>query len=348
MLLIAVIVLLLNRNGSASTSTAAVSGAQVYYSEVVPYYLTGMYQSAEAAQNDTYEPPFFSRAISLLSFIRNDTDKSMFVEKIACDIENVTPLMEPELQTDGVLEDGRLSLFVFNNGWGDAEKMETSWYPQREYDVPAFPALEEQLTGSGSVVLEAGSAAAIMQAEPDFSELLAWARSQNMKYASTLYTMIGEAKYENQDSLVAMFLMYDPEQDAIIATYGGADDDRPMITLYNVLDVDNPPKELRFYAPESSPLVEDTFRIETVIIPTKSCEVTLNGAYSIGGTDYQTEKYTVRVQVPYFDENAFTVGGPLTRQLSRINPNDTAQIKRICGQYRYDIQSILPDDVPRG
>ena len=145
-----------------------------------------------------------------------------------------------------------------------------------------------------------------------------------------------------------MYLMYDRDNDCLFIDYGGADDEKPEITLYAVLDVDNPPKELRFNSPDAFPLVEDTFRIETVIIPTKSCNVTLNGSYSVGGNLFETEKYNAQVRVPYFDEGAIDVGGPLTRELAQIDSNDTTMMKKICNKYRYDIESILPDDVPRG
>ena len=134
----------------------------------------------------------------------------------------------------------------------------------------------------------------------------------------------------------------------MFADYGGFDEDRPMITLYGVLDVDNPPASIRFPTGDANLLVEDTFRIEPVIIPTKSCQISMKGSYLIGGEPYETEVYEVKVQVPYFADNSYIVGGPLTRALSGIDMNDRAQVKRICDSYRYDNESILPDDALRG
>ena len=74
----------------------------------------------------------------------------------------------------------------------------------------------------------------------------------------------------------------------------------------------------------------------------------MNGSYSVGGNLFETEKYNAQVRVPYFDESAIDVGGPLTRELAQIDSNDTTMMKKICNKYRYDIESILPDDVPRG
>ena len=105
---------------------------------------------------------------------------------------------------------------------------------------------------------------------------------------------------------------------------------------------------IRFPTGDAVPLVEDTFRIETVIIPTKSCQLSMKGSYLIGGEPYETDVYDVKVSVPYFAADSYNVGGPLTRALGAIDMNDRTQVKRICGSFRYDIESILPDDVPRG
>ena len=73
----------------------------------------------------------------------------------------------------------------------------------------------------------------------------------------------------------------------------------------------------------------------------------MKGSYLIGGEPYETDVYDVKVSVPYFAADSYIAGGPLTRALGAIDMNDRTQVKRICGSYRYDIQSILPDDVPR-
>ena len=62
-----------------------------------------------------------------------------------------------------------------------------------------------------------------------------------MKYLTTLFYFIGELAWQDQNAVVYMILMYDPDTDSIVADYGGANDDKPTITLYGILDVDNPP-----------------------------------------------------------------------------------------------------------
>ena len=347
-LITAVIFLRPKPSESDESEQASAPAASVYYSETLPYILTGYYQTAEDAENADVYIPGYEKAVSLLSFIRNDSGKPVFVEKISCEFPEVTPVEEPVIGTDGILEDGRIQVIAFNDGWGDADEVRASWYLINEEGVPEFPALKESLTGSSVLSVESGSAESVLDITPDFEPVREWARAQNMKYMQTLFYFVGELGWQDQNAVVTMFLMYDPKTDTILADYGGMDEDRPVITLYGVLDVDNPPASIRFPTGDATPLVNDTFRIETVIIPTKSCRMSLKGSYLIGGEPYETEVYEVSVQVPYFAENSYIVGGPLTRALAAIDMNDRTQVKRICNSYRYDIESILPADGPRG
>ena len=332
----------------AETNPVSAPSASVYYSEILPYVLTGYYETAEDAKNADMSIPGCEKAVSLLSFIRNDSDRSVFVEKISCEFPEVIPIEEPVIGTDGILDDGRIQIIAVNDGWGDADDIAASWYLRNEEGVPEFPALNESLNGSSVLSVGAGSAGSVLDIQPDFEPVLTWARTQNMEYARVLFTFVSELKWQEQNAVVALYLMYDPDTDTMFADYGGMDEDRPVITLYGVLDVDHPPASIRFPTGDATPLVEDTFRIETVIIPTKSCQMAMKGTYLIGGEPYETEVYNVKVQVPYFADNSYIVGGPLTRALAGIDMNDRAQVKRICDSYRYDIESILPADAPRG
>ena len=334
-----------NKTKNDPTPTAS---AEVYYSELVPYYLTGLYQNADEARNDSYSPDTYDKAFSVLSFIRNDSDKSVFVEKIACDIDEVIPDTTPVIETDSFMEDDTFYCYTFNDGWGDGENVTSEWNFYPSEGVPVYDDLISALSGSSAYSVKSGEAHEVFRIKADMSELLEYCRSKKDEYLPILYTLYTETRNGDQTSGCAMYLMYDKVNDCLFIDYGGADDEKPEITLYAVLDVDNPPKELRFSSPDSFPLVEDTFRIETVIIPTKSCNVTLNGSYSVGGKLFETEKYNAQVRVPYFDERAFYLGGPLTRELGQIDINDTNMMRKICSKYRYDIESILPDDVPRG
>ena len=48
--------------------------------------------------------------------------------KDSCDFVDVTPVEEPVIGTDGILEDGRIQVIAVNDGWGDASEVKASWH----------------------------------------------------------------------------------------------------------------------------------------------------------------------------------------------------------------------------
>ncbi|MBO7702998.1 MAG: TIR domain-containing protein [Solobacterium sp.] len=342
-LLAGVLAFVFARKPAEPQAQAAAQAAAVYYSEVLPFYETGSYTTVQSAQESESALPEYDRAFSLLSFIKNPSEEPVFVEKIACEIEDVTPVQTPVIRTDGMLlEDDTLVAFAYNDGWGKAETVNAEWHAEPEDGIPSFPAFEEQLKGSASVSVEGGSAAELLRMTVDFTELLEWARQQDMRYMEVLYYFFVDCTCEGKSSGFTLFFMYDPDTDSIVPDYGGNEDEYPSITLYAMLDVDNPPSELRFVTGDNTPLVDDTYRIETVIIPTKSCEVTCRGSYSIGGEPYETEDYHVNVKVPCFQKWALEMGGPLTMELAHTDMSSPAMVERACAKYQYNPESILP------
>ncbi|MBR4455522.1 MAG: toll/interleukin-1 receptor domain-containing protein [Solobacterium sp.] len=319
------------------------ASASVYYSEVLPYGLTGAFATAAEAKDGAVTVPEYEKAFSILSFIRNPSDKAVFAEKIACEIEEVTPVLKPVLYTDGVLKGDELHVFLFNDGWKEAKDVQVNARAEAGYEVPQMPVFEAQIERQMNADIEGGGVVSLIDERIDLSELLAYGRETVRDgFSSTLYTVLVTAEQEGHPAVLAMYLYYDAETDSILCDYGGADDERPSVTLFGVLDVDNPPQEIRFTGSDAAPLIEDTYRIETVIIPTKSCQVRLRGSYLVDGQPFETETYDVRVNVPVFRDHSFTAGGALTNALAEVNPNDREQISRIIEQYRYDILSVLP------
>lgn len=312
----------------------------VYYSEIIPYALTGYYTTAEEVQDEVFSMPEYGKAFSLLSFIRSRAESSVFVEKIQCDILELTPDTSPVMKADGFLEDDVLTLMAFNNGWGAAEQIQAEWSLTPSEDVPAFEELEA-VNGTETFSLDSGGAFRLLRKELDFSRLLAWCREGNTSIYGSLYTVSLKLTCQDKDSYLAMFLSYDSDNDRITAYYGGWGEENPSVTLYAVLDVDQNPSSIRFTSADAFPAVNDILRIETVIVPTKSCEVSCRGVYSVDGTVFETDAYNVRVVVPYYEDTAALTGGGLTRALAEIDMNDTAKVNSICGQYRYDPQAFI-------
>ncbi|MBR2760780.1 MAG: toll/interleukin-1 receptor domain-containing protein [Solobacterium sp.] len=323
----------------AGTNAEPVS---VYYSEVIPYALAGRYATPQEAIDDRFEFPEYEKAVSLLSFIRNDGDKPVFAEKISAGILNCSLTETPVLRADGVLEGDVISAYVFNDGWGAAEEIHASWHTLRSEDVPEFPSFEQAVQGEKTLFADPGSAAEIFRTQFDREELLAWARSQEPAFIGTIYTIAANLTCGKSEASLFMFLGYDAETDDLYLEFGGASDEKPSITLFALLDVDNPPEELRFYTGDDIPYVEHLYRIETVIIPTKSCSLSFLGRYQIDGKEYATEENSVSVSVPHFEEQAIQLSGRLTRELSSVNMNDKAAVEEACRKYWYRPESLIP------
>ena len=320
---------------------SAPQSVSVYYSEVIPYFLAGSYSTAQEAQADRLELPGYEKAFSLLSFIRNDSGKVVFAEKIACEILNISAVRVPVLRTDGLMSGNTVAVFVYNDGWGDGETVQAKWYTLRSEDVPEFPAFEQSLQGEKTLSVGSGLAEEIFRTEIDKEEVLAWARSHPEMEGVTLYTIAAEAACGESKSYFGMYVMYDAEKDDLVGVFGGIQDEKPTITLFAMLDVDNPPEELRFYTGGNTPLVEDVFRIETVVIPTKSCNLSVRGKYLLGGKEYSTEDYSLSVSVPRFNEGSILLSGPLTRELFKTGTEDKARTEAACRTYWYRPESIL-------
>ena len=315
--------------------------SEVYYSEIIPYAMTGYYTTVEETQEGLFRMPQYGKAFSILSFIRNRTESSVFVEKIQCDILDLRPDISPVMKADGFLEDDTVSLLAFNNGWGDAEQVQAEWTLTPSEDVPVFEELTESVSGTETFSLASGGARKVFQKKLDFSRLLDWCRQGNRSDYGSLYTLTLKTTCEGSESTLAMYLMYDSDHDRISAFYGGWGEESPSVTLYAVLDVDQNPSSLRFTSEDAFPVVDDVMRIETVIAPTKSCELTCRGVYSVDGTIFETDPYDIKVFVPYFADEAVQTGGSLTRALAEIDMNDSVKVSKLCEQYRYSAGKLI-------
>ena len=115
------------------------------------------------------------------------------------------------------------------------------------------------------------------------------------------------------------------------------------VTLFAVLDVDARPTSIRFTGEEATPRVEDTYRIETVIAPTKSCYLRCKDVYSVNGELQETPEYEVITTVPVFTHEAFGISRNMTLDLAADPDMKPSRIQEIADSYRYDPRSILED-----
>ena len=345
---IAGLVFFLNRPASRTENKPAeTTGPEVYHSEILPYFMAGSFSTAEEAASFGGEITSFPKAVSLLAFLRNPKEEPAFAEKISAKIQNLVPDQTADILLDGVMIDGRVRFFAYNNGWGDSDDVHVRWRMIPGDAVPEFSALDAVRNGSETVRVKSGEASPVMDARIDFTEILNWARNNQIPEYQTIFSLLAETDYDGRPSSAAIMFSFDRETDSIVGLYGGANDEVLETTLHAFLDVDNPPEELRFYSRET-PVLRGIGKIETVIIPTKSCSFTVSGNYLIGGNEFHTEPYDVSVRVPYFNSAALTAGGQLTRALFELPAEDTASMRKMCRQYQYDVFSILPADAPVG
>jgi hypothetical protein len=105
-----------------------------------------------------------------------------------------------------------------------------------------------------------------------------------------------------------------------------------------------------FSSAESQPLIDGACRISMTIAPTKTCELTCRGVFSVDGSPCESELHSVRVNVPVFNSKAFILsviaphenhGSPMCCELAKNPEASASQIEAITARYHYDPEWIL-------
>ncbi len=331
---VGIVISSLGRGGSYSKSSL-----EVYYSEVLPYDKAGYYQTVQ--ESDVVSSSLsVDKAFSILSFIRNQGEKAAFVEQISCDIQKLEANEDPLYVGDVMTRNNHMKVFVYNDGWGEGRDAEYKATLRANGEYP-IDSVKKALEGSGKFSVVSGGVALIMDLDLPTAELREYAKNNDIKFTMNVATMKLEIENGDIHSGLEVTLNYEPSKDILEAYYGGQGDGVDYsITLYALLDVDQHPTSIRFTGEEASPLVDNTFRIETVIIPTKSCYLECKGVYSIGGDIHETEVYNVTVKVPVFD-GGITREGSITRALFEMDMRDTIGVNNILSQHRYDPSKVI-------
>lgn len=119
------------------------------------------------------------------------------------------------------------------------------------------------------------------------------------------------------------------------------------ITLFALLDVDQNPSSIIFTGAEANPLINGTFRVETVVAPTRSCHLQVRNVFTVTGQEHpvQTEVYDVKVIVPRYRDGIFYRTGALTDQLLEDPDASMMHFTELAQPYRYDPTHILENHV---
>lgn len=311
--------------------------ANVYAARVLPYRDAGYYASAEEVPAVMSTDLETDKAFSILSFARNYGDRDSVIEEVYCDILQLQPIEEAAICLDVDIIDNTWKLYVYNNGWGDAdhiyvEDIAIQWGYSEEkepLDVIALDTciMEEQGIESTKVVLAA-------EYRLDNEKYQKYCEDKGVEFAEILVEVSdGYSIYDLQVVLRC-------SDGKFFLDYGGIGDGEPQITLFATLDVDSDPQRITFTGPDSTPVVGDTLRIETVIAPTKSCEIECRNVFSVNGKSQQTDIWRVRVIVPVFQDGAVGMTGMLTRELAQMDEYNEYFADRIIQKYLYEPESI--------
>lgn len=335
---------LMNSSNTANQITVPLE-AGVYYSEILPYTKSGYYESFENTSGIVSETLDTKKAFSILSFIRNTKESDAFIESVSCDILELEADEKADLLFDvAITDDNVLKLFAINNGWGDSDSFAYTLQALSYPGVREFPEFTKSVNSSGSGSVMKESAVLLGEFPLELEEVYQWAEKEAFDHSHVFAKLSFSAEADGKEYGFTADFSIDPKTKSIEISYGGTGDGLDYsVTLYALLDVDNPPSSIRFTGNNATPLVKNTFRVETVIIPTKSADLKCRGVYSVDGIEQKTDVYTVHVSVPVFINGCFSMNGPGTQQLTNISMDDEQAVKRVLDAFRYQPESILED-----
>lgn len=311
--------------------------ASVYFSKVLPYSEAGYYESFEDVSAIVRTDMETFQAFSILSFARNYGNRNSVIEDVYCDILDLTPIEEAGIRLDAVIVDNIWKLYAVNDGWGKAGSLElesvTIKWSNGEQEEQLDIIVSDQHIVENEEVASA-KAALVAEYALDCEKFEEFCENR-----SVLYPMISATVSEGENSYTWSAYLYciDGKFDL---DYGGLGGPEPFITLFALLNVDSRPERISFTGLDSTPVVGDTLRIETVIAPTKSCEVTCRNVFMVNGKQQQTDSFTVRVTVPVFADGAVGCAGMMTRELAQMDRFDEDLADRIAQKYLYNPDSI--------
>ena len=337
-------------NSSIENQLTTPAQASVYYSEVLPYTEAGNYATVEETSTTIRQSLEANRAFSLLSFIRNTGGESAFVESISVELPEMETDTSAKVGVDAYITDaGMLRVFAINDGWGDSQQFHYSVYTEKHADSPEFSTLKNNVRDEGHFIVEKENVKLIAEFPLDLSEISSWAKEHEITSSRQIANLFVSYDDGGETREYAGYVIYHPDTDTLSLDYGGIGDNiKYSVTLYAMLDVDQAPSSIRFTGENAAPLIEDRFRIETVIIPTKSVNLKCQGVYSIDGNEQRTDVYDVHVSVPVFKEGYFSRSGAGTRKLAELSMDDELAVKAVLDEARYDPEIILEGHMSDG
>ena len=335
-------------DGNGMTSLLGGQGpttATVYASDCFGYDNAGNIDSpdslgyyARSSQGNGADVLTVGRAFSILSFVRNEADAAARVESVTFEVLELEANEQPEVRADAIFNGNTLLAYALNDGWGASDDTTFDIYFTTVDDKRRVEAadLATNADVADEVSLGPGEVARLCAIQMDQGRF-ATAGKREDSSDPALYLHIDRA--DTGEQLVSWMVgIYDGRFYIINGIGGGGGYE---VTLFAVLDVDAHPDSIRFTSEEATPRVEDTYRIETVIAPTKSCHLRCKDVYSVNGQLQETPEYELDVRVRVMLDGAFGYSSPLTEELAATPDMGQMAMQQVASTYRYDPTSIL-------
>lgn len=337
-LLAAVLLLAAGAAAVFSASYRNKPASKVYLSELLPYTSAGYYSSYADTPLVYRTELETAKAFSILSFVRCESDSASRIESVSCHITSLEPVEEPVLILDACIIDHTLKVFALNNGWGGAKTPAVTaagiaWYDCRE--PLTYIASDTRFPDKADIA--SGGAALLAEYDLDAAKFLELQNRCGHPGENAVLSLRAEG--ENCSAESSLYLYLD-DGEFSLDSGGGGDIPPDGITLFAILDVDEKPSVIHFTGPQSTPRVEDTLRVETVLAPTKSCLVTCQNHFLIDGKEQETDVFTAKVAVPVFKNDFIGVSFPMTLELAELETLDEASVRQVARNYLYDPHSV--------
>ena len=318
--------------------------ASVYMDRLVDYYPAGFYQTVEDLDKAN-DSGIALKAFSLVSFLKTNAEDSVMVESSACKIETLEAVEEPVLKMAAAVVGNTLYVYGVNDGWGasDPVDMDVAAWSGNAKLKSGLDDFAKTLFDADAITYGSGDVRLVRSCSIDVEAFKNVASFEEAK--GTWYVLIGPNETGTNGSFV---VMYKEDTDAFsINSAGGTGGNPASVDLFAVLDVDKGPGSLMFSSAESQPLIDGVCRISMTIAPTKSCELTCRGEFSVDGCACESEPHTVKAIVPVFEPAALrscSSDASLSAELAQNPDATTSEIDEIAARYRYDPESILAND----
>ena len=295
-----------------------------------------------------------SYAFAIRSDISNTKSRPIRIDSVVTKIESIELVEEEDINIDMHISGHTLKIFAVNNGWGDSKEHDVSFsfsypipphfsYTQKERIECPLTAIADEIFQINHFQLRSGEILQLGEFLIDYSRY--HAHEEKLVQQGSYFDAHVSIECDDKDIFArGYFLNYNSKTDSFWLEAGSSSEEYYCTSvLYAVLDVDKAKEALEvegvspsliYTSIKSSPQVDETHRIETIIAPTKSCRVDCRNIFSIDGKKYETDVMTVNVKIPVyrgFDEWETE----MIPTLAQYDGLDYSRIRQVAKDFRY-------------